>query len=192
MDDERASGGSVSDTPRRRRDRILEPSYASDLTSLAVEELRQKREECEQVEAELSYTRRLLQGKLDILRHGLEVWAEGEDAEIEGIRERLPEILGESGGAREGLLGRPTRILVPANAERQRREVEQLASEYTLTHVDELSEEELSRLVDRLKGAEAESSEERRAVQDTLDRIKAELVTRYREGKDDPTAILSS
>lgn len=182
----------MSDTPRRRRDRILDPSYADDLSSLTVEDLRQKRDECEQVEAELSYTRRLLQGKLDILRHGLEARAEGEDAEIQGIRERLPEILGESSGAREGLLGRPTRILVPANAERQRREVEHLASEYTLSHADELEVEELTELVDRLKGAEAESSEKRRAVQETLDRIKAELVTRYREGKEDPTAILSS
>jgi hypothetical protein len=147
------------------------------------------REECEELEAEISYTRRLLHGKLDIVRHELERRAAGGNSDIQTLVERLPSILGE-GPAGAG--GRHLRVLVPRNADVQRRMVERLASDATLAHIDDLSAQELSGIMSKLAGAEAKASEDRRAIQESMDRVRAELVRRYREGQEDPFALLPS
>ena len=56
------------DGGRRPIDRVLSPGYADDATGLTVEELHERRHEAEQEEVDLSYARRLLQGRLDLLR----------------------------------------------------------------------------------------------------------------------------
>ena len=53
---------------RRRIDRVLAPEYLDGLDGLGMEELRSRKAEAEQEETDLSYARRLLQGRLDILR----------------------------------------------------------------------------------------------------------------------------
>ncbi|MGH9194709.1 MAG: aerial mycelium formation protein [Acidimicrobiia bacterium] len=179
----------MSNRPRRRADRIFEPDYLESLKSVTTDELRKSREECEQLEAELSYTRRLLQGKLDILHHELERLADGGKSDIKGLIEKLPSILadGQPGG-----FGRHVRVLLPRNAEKQRREVERLASSANLARLDELSSEEIEEIVERVSEAEGKVSTERRQVQDVMDAIRAEMVRRYREGQEDPSALLSS
>ena len=53
---------------RRRVDRVLGPGFLDDLDSLTLQELRERRHDAEQEDADLSYIRRLLQGRLDIIR----------------------------------------------------------------------------------------------------------------------------
>ena len=53
---------------RRRVDRVLAPDYLVGLSQLSLEEVRARRAEAEQEEVDLSYARRLLQGRVDILR----------------------------------------------------------------------------------------------------------------------------
>ena len=53
---------------RRRTDEILDPAFASDLGGLPSEDLRRRLSDSWDIEGELSYVRRLLHGKLDILR----------------------------------------------------------------------------------------------------------------------------
>lgn len=180
----------MSERPRRRTDRILDPSYLDNLESVPTDELRDMRGDCEAFEAGLSYTRRLLQGKLDILRDELERRAAGGESGIEAILARLPGILADPNGGQSTPV-RHTRILPPRVAENQRREVERLASEATLARIEALSSEELSQIVDGLTTAEAQASERRRRVQEVMDGIRAELVRRYKEGKEDPTALLT-
>ena len=62
MTDQPQDGG------RRPIDRVLAPGYPDDLSELSPEELRDRRHEAEQEEVDLSYARRLLQGRLDLLR----------------------------------------------------------------------------------------------------------------------------
>lgn len=175
---------------QRRRDRIFEASFVDDLPSITTQELRERRGICEEVEAELSFTRRLLQGKLDILRHELERRAAGGAGGMESILERLPDILSDPDLPHNG--GRHTRIIAPANADKQRRDVERLVSEGTLASVDELSTEDLSEMVERLALAEKEASETRRRVQNVMDAVHGELVRRYKEGQEDPSILLRS
>src|SRR4051812_32435932 len=56
------------DGGRRPIDRVLSPGYTDELSTLSSEELHERRHEAEQEEVDLSYARRLLQGRLDLLR----------------------------------------------------------------------------------------------------------------------------
>lgn len=176
-------------TPRRRVDRFLDPAYLTAVGSTSIGELRDMRDECEEFEAEVSYARRLLQGKLDILRHEIDRRQQGGEAGLEALIQKLPTILADEGGT--GGSGRHTRILLPKAAEKRRREIERFASEDTLAHLDVVSIEELTEVVDRLAEAEAKASLERRQMLEVLDRIASEMVRRYREGQEDPSALLS-
>jgi hypothetical protein len=53
---------------QRRIDRVLDPRFTDRVDQLGLAELPARREEAEAEEAEVSYLRRLLQGRLDILR----------------------------------------------------------------------------------------------------------------------------
>ena len=53
---------------QRRIDRVLDPRFTDRVDRLGLAELRARREQAEAEEADVSYLRRLLQGRLDILR----------------------------------------------------------------------------------------------------------------------------
>lgn len=179
----------MTEAPRRSVDRIFDPAYVENLLTMPIEELRGKKAECEALEAEVSYARRLIQGKLDILRHGAERIAGGDRLGVTEMVEDLPSILSDGVG---GSASRLQRVLTPVNAASQRREVERLASAADLTRLEELSSIDIQEMVDRLSEAEKETSQRRRRIQGVMDQITAELVRRYREGQEDPTALLSS
>lgn len=176
--------------PRRRADRLFDASYLDSLKSRPILELREMREECDEFEVEVSYARRLLQGKLDILKHEVERRRAGGESGVESLIEKLPSILADE--ERPAGFGRATRILTPSGADRRRREIERLASEDTLAHLDDLPTEKLSEVIDRLAETEAKVSQERRQVLELIDRITSEMVRRYVEGEEDPSAILTS
>lgn len=184
----RSMGIDLEDRPKRRDDRIFDPDFVADLAGLKIEELRARRDECEEFEAELSYARRLLQGKADIVKHALKRLSAGGQTGLESLIHKLPNILADEGD--NPSLKRHTRVLVPKNAENQRREVELLAS--GLSRVDELSLDELASLIEVLAEAEAKISVNRRKAQGVLDTMNAEMVRRYKEGTEDISALLTS
>ncbi len=53
---------------RRRIDRVLGPGYLSGLGELPLKVLRERRDEAAQEETDLSYLRRLLHARIDIVR----------------------------------------------------------------------------------------------------------------------------
>ncbi|HEX8863129.1 MAG TPA: aerial mycelium formation protein, partial [Actinomycetes bacterium] len=52
---------------KRRIDRVLEPRFVAGIDRLALEDLRKRREDAEAEEEAISYLRRVLQGRIDIL-----------------------------------------------------------------------------------------------------------------------------
>ena len=180
----------MSEKPQRRDDRIFESTYVQDIDSLPIEELRTRRAECAEAEAELSYARRLLQGKLDILGHELKRRAAGGDSDLESLISKLPGILADEGAPTA--LQRHTTVVMPKNFEKQRRGIDRLASDSTLSMLESLSSGEVTQIVERLTEAESKTSEDRRRIQGVIDKLNAELVRRYREGTEDPSALLSS
>lgn len=174
----------------RRDDRILDPSFVSDLVSISIEDLRVRRAECEESEAELSYFRRLLQGKLDILKHEVERRVGGGDPGMEALISNLAFILADGPGS--GSRGQHQDVSSPTNSKLQRREVERLVSEAALSSIDDISPLALTEIIERLTEAETKTSDNRRRIQNILDKLLAELVRRYRDGSENIEELLAN
>jgi hypothetical protein len=169
----------------RRIDHIREPGFVEALAELPLDELRRRRDECLAEREYLSFLRRLVQGRAEIL--AAEVERRRGDAAQEPLVERLATILGGEGqGPSRGeavKVGLPEEELLLA-----RRRVERLVSDAAISDPGQLDDGTLAEAVDLLVREEQEVSEARGAVIDVLDRLQDELKRRY---KDDPSLVLT-
>jgi hypothetical protein len=174
----------------RRIDRVLAEGFLDRVTEVSLDELRTMRADAEQEETDLSYLRRLLQGRLDILRAEAGRRAGGEGAA--SLLDLLPGILADEGGqsAAHGL-GRHTSS-EPSRADLHRRYVEALVADVAMSDPSGHSDESLARAIDVLEREEATVSANRHAVQEVMDRCTAEITRRYREGDADVADLLPS
>ncbi|HEX6935316.1 MAG TPA: aerial mycelium formation protein [Actinomycetes bacterium] len=161
---------------RRRIDRVLADDFATDLSSLDLDEVRARRREAEQEEADLSYVRRMLQGRMDILRAELARRSAGGDK----IVEHLSQVLADSARSDHGL-GRFLRV-EPSRVDEHRRLVEQVIADVGVSDVEHRSDEELREALGRLEGFERGISEDRRRVQQVMDTLTTEVAARYKSG----------
>ena len=173
----------MSETPtggypggRRRIDRVLAENFTAGLADLDIDEVRAKRRDAEQEEADLSYVRRMLQGRLDILRAELARRSGGG----ERIVDALSTVLAETGRTDHGM-GRFIRV-TPSRVDEHRRLVEQLIADVGISDVVKQSDEELGASLRRLEEFERSVSEDRRRVQEVMDRLTAEITARYKSG----------
>jgi len=169
----------------RRIDHIREPGFVQTLPELPLEELRRRRDECLAEREYLSFLRRLVQGRAEIL--AAEVDRRRGDGEPGPLVERLAAILGgESQGPSRGeavKVGLPEEELLLA-----RRRVERLVSDTAISDPSQLEDDRLAEAVDLLVREEQEVSEARSAVIGVLDLLQEELKRRYRE---DPSLVLT-
>lgn len=176
---------------RRRIDRILADDYLDGLEQRSTAELRRMRDECEEEEAGISYARRILQGKLDILRAELARRRDAGSDQAAAVLERLPEVLGDAGERTPLTRARPPRFLVPPAVRYHRREVERIADEVVLATMGGRDDAELAALAEELAAKEQELSRIRRVLLDRLDRLQAEIAQRYRAGAADVSELLT-
>ncbi len=187
MSDDAGSDSRV--TGRRRLDRILAPSYLDDLGGRSTNEIRAMRDECEEEEGSVSFARRILQGKLDILRaEALRRQESGTNGDAQSLLDALPQILGDEVPARP-LRPRVPRSLIPPT-QHHRREVERLVQDHTLALLEEKSTQELSEIVQLLASKERELSELRRQLFERIDALQEELARRYQRGEASVTEVL--
>jgi hypothetical protein len=166
---------------RRRIDLVLADEFAADLADLPLEQLRGRRREAEQEEVDLSYTRRMLQGRLDILR--AEAAARAGDGDG-SIIDRLADILGDRTRAEGGDRGLGRHFTVePSRVDEHRRAVEQAIADVGLSDVSTQTDEALREAIERLAAMEHAVSELRRRVQTVLDALTAEVGRRYADGR---------
>ena len=161
---------------RRRIDKVLAEGFADDLGGLDLDDLRGRRREAEQEEADLSYVRRMLQGRMDILRAELARRAGGGDK----IVEHLAGVLADSSRSDHGL-GRFLRV-EPSRVDEHRRLVEQIIADVGVSDVEGRSDDDLRGALGRLEDFEHGISEDRRAVQAVMDKLTAEVAARYKSG----------
>ena len=161
---------------RRRIDKVLGAGFADDLGALGLSDLRERRREAEQEEADLSYIRRMLQGRMDILRAELSRRAAGGDK----IVEHLSVVLADTGRSDHGS-GRFLRV-EPSRVDEHRRLVEQIIADVGVSDVEGRSDDDLREALGRLETFEHGVSEDRRAVQAVMDALTAEVAARYRSG----------
>lgn len=172
----------------------MAPGYLEGLASWSLEDLRARRAEATEVETGLSYVRRIVQGRLDILLAEQQMRGSGEQAGTEdslsGLVDRLPSILGEH--VRSPGLGRLPTLMAPGELEPALKDrLEEAMPEARLAEVTLIEDAELSAGIDRLVAFEREVSSLRRSVFDVLDRLQEEIVRRYRTGEATVDSLLS-
>src|SRR5690348_81782 len=146
----------------RRIDRVLSEGYLEGLTELPLAEVRTLRAEAEQEEADLSYLRRLLQGRVDIIRAEL-ARRRGELGESASIIDQLPQILADDRAPARGL-GRHS-VVEPSRVDEHRRLVERLIADSDLSALAGRTADQLEQTLVRFRDHERHISEQRRAVQ---------------------------
>lgn len=175
----------MSEQGHRRIDRIRDPAFVEDLEALSLEELRARRDECLAEREYLSFLRRLLQGRAEILRAELERRSGG--GGDGSLVERLAEIL--AGEAQGPARGEAVRVSIPEEEVLlARRRIERLVTDAAISDPSALDDERLAEVADRLVAEEREISRVRSEVIAVLDRLQGELKRRYRE---DPSLVLS-
>lgn len=174
-------------TPGKRRiDRILAPAYTENLMQLELAALRERRDESLAEREYLSLLRRLVQGRLDILRAESVRRVDGDDRPLV---DRLASVLSteSSTGPSRGealRVGLPEEEMMLA-----RRRVEALVADAAISDPRSLSDESLRQVIETLEGEENDVSEKRSNVMAVLDRLQDELKRRY---KENPAEALSS
>jgi hypothetical protein len=156
-----------------------------ELTAQSLPALRALRRHAQREEADLSYVRRLLQGRIDILRAELtrrgpaSVTAAGEGGG--SVVERLSEILTDAparhrSSARHVTLGTP-------RSEEYRQLAAEMLGEVELSDLQARTDPELTQAMGRLVRYEQQVSRRRQRLQRTADGCSAEIARRYREGE---------
>lgn len=165
----------------RNLDRVLSPEYLEGLGDWPVEELRERRAECQRLEDAASYLRRLVQGRLDVIALAVQARANGDEAvDVGSIVGGLASALADESGPR-GVGGRLLADQLDPDQERwAEARVAAAGGGISIDRTADLPLADLQRLRDQLDALEQQVSGERRRLHDVLDRLQSELVQRYK------------
>ncbi|MFB8121396.1 ABC transporter substrate-binding protein [Streptomyces bacillaris] len=149
---------------------------------LRLPELRTLRREAQRDEADLSYVRRLVQGRIDILRAELTRRRDPQAPVPEApVVDRLSEILADA-PSRHRTSARHVTLTTPRGDEFRQLAAENLA-EVELSDLAARTDEELHDAMGRLVRYEQQVSRRRHELQRTTDDCSAEIARRYRDGE---------
>ena len=197
--------------------RLMAPEMLDDLRAEKLPRLRDLRVQLTQAEGDISFARRVAQGRLDIVGHEVArrerppVDDPGNDdggpqlTSASGLLFDMPDILTD---ADRGASSAPTppagledvphtmpsrmvQVMEPGEiALALIEELDRAASPGDLARVEQLQQGELADLFDRLRTFELELSSSRRTLHDRIDRIQDEIARRYRDGEASVDSIL--
>jgi hypothetical protein len=170
-------------------DRLLSLDYLAGVGELPMPTLRARRDECHLVETSLSYFRRLIQGRLDIVQSE-QARREGGDkaTDLAHLVESLPTILAEHSVSSSR--GRLPEVVAPEEFEDMARQLDGIVDADQLTSLPDQSDAALSAMASSLAGLERIVSSQRRALHERIDRLQEEIVQRYKSGEATVDALL--
>jgi hypothetical protein len=161
----------------------MSPGYLADIDSQSMADVRRMRAECQEVENDLSFVRRIAHGRLDIV--GGEVARRrtgGDPSEISDLVDQLPGLMGEQ--TAPDSLPRPPQALEPSPAaDHLVADLDEIVTTRRLVALSELTDDDLNALIDGLEAFESRISAQRRALHETIDTLQREIVERYRSGE---------
>ena len=164
----------------------MDNTRSIDPAELSLDELRAVRNELQHDDDALSYVRRLVQARLDLVNAERRQRVTGH---LLNVAEDLPVILGQHlTGGRASESPRPTE---DASEHPLALELDELCSSLGANHVEQLTEAELDALSGALDDFEHARSHERRELFARLDALSAELVRRYRDGEASVDGLLA-
>jgi len=171
---------------RRRIDHVLGEGFLDGLPELPVDQLRDRRGEAEQEETDLSYARRLLHGRLDLLRAEQERRSDPEapahtaSTTDEELVAALTRTLADQPGPSHGM-GRHG-LVEPSRVGEHRRAAEAAVADPALSDPAGMGDDALAAAISRLHDLQQDVGEQRAAVQQAADALTEELGRRYRDG----------
>ena len=192
--------------------RLMAPEMLDDLRAKPLPRLRDLRVQLTQAEGDISFVRRVTQGRLDIVGHEVARREGGtaDDPEVftaSGILFDMPDILTDAGGSTQApavaeapgdeevphtMPQRMVQVLEPGDiALALIDELDSAASPSALASVEKLAPGDLADLFDRLRTFEVDLSTARRTLHDRIDRIQDEIARRYRDGETTVDAVLN-
>ena len=163
---------------RRRIDRVLAPEFPDDVASLTDDELRRRHDDAHQEETDLSYVRRLLQGRLDLLRSEKGLRASGAPPATfrtdDELVEQLKRVLADD--SERGAIDPHYLDVEPSRVGEHRRAVEALVADVVISDVTHLDDPRLTHAIARLAAMEHQGFPDstRRAARARPARVRAD------------------
>jgi hypothetical protein len=172
-------------------DGLLGPEYLDGLESRSLDEIRVMRAECQQAELELSYLRRLAQGRLDIVHAYLDAHRAGGAGDLAQLVDELPTILAGEHSRPTGPGRNPSLLSSDIDWHEVTGELDGVLDADGVGHLGDLDDEALESLAGRLGSIEKRVSRQRRELHERIDSLQLELVSRYKTGKASVEGLLS-
>lgn len=171
-------------------DRLVPTSDVGPLGDVPIGQLRERRNQLQQTEQTLSFLRRMVQGRLDIVLDERHRRDEGADArDLSTLVEDLPKILSEhTAGEARGAL--PDVTVPEADLSGVLAEVDHIVDAGRLGSLAECTDAELAHMAEALSSLERQVSQHRRDLHGAIDALQEEIVRRYKSGEASVDALL--
>jgi hypothetical protein len=158
------------------------------LSDLPIDEVRARRTACQQLETQLSYVRRLAQGRLDIVTSEIAARRDGTQGDrtlVEQLTAALSDHITAPGNGHLPLMLAPgevdPQLIAGLDAAAPPAQVSSPAS---------MTDDELRHVADSLAEFERGVSTRRRAMFDRIDALQEEIVRRYQSGEATVDSLL--
>jgi len=174
-----------------RIDDILSPGYVEGLADLPLTDVRARRDETQEAADALSYLRRMVQGRLDIVHADLQRRAGGEPGDLHELVEQLKrgEIIAD--GTRSAGQGRLPTGLAPADLDGWIAvELDSVVDAGRMSALPELDEDAVRALADTLEELERRVSHQRAELHERANTLQEEIVRRYKSGEATVDSLL--
>lgn len=169
--------------------RISAPNFARDVRALPLTELRGLRSECAAVEAQLSFARRMIQGRLDIVQAERHRRTSGlPPSNLAELVAALPEML--AGKVQSAGSGFRSRDIGDNEDPRLEIELDSILDATSLVGLPASSDNDIADIADRLVLLERDVSDRRRSALEAFDALSAEVIRRFRDGEVSVESIL--
>lgn len=159
----------------QRIQHLVDPAYTSELSAIGLHDLREMRAECNEVETAVSYTRRLAQGRFEIL--SAEQARRKAGGSVGDLVADLPRILGEERGRSSAANARLVETAEP-KIELDWGPQSHLIADDSLATLDDIGDDDLAKTLVALSDFERELSGYRHALHGVLASIEREIAGR--------------
>jgi hypothetical protein len=159
---------------------LVDPQYLADLDARSLDDLRAMRSRCAEFELSVSYDRRLVQARMEIL--DAEVNRRARGGSLDELVADLPRILGAEPGRAAAASTRVANAQAPSIQLHWPDGRERLIDDETLATLPSISDDEVGDTARRLADFERELSGLRHRLHDVIDALDREIASRQVAG----------
>ena len=166
-------------------ERLLAADYLDGLPERSLEDVRAMRAECQEAETAVSFLRRMAQGRLDLVHACLD------GSDLDSLVERLPSIIGSGPPRPQGYGRLPSQMSPDLDRDDLTAELDAVLDADQTGALPTMSEAELRAVAEQLTAIEKRISDQRHALHERIDKLQAEIVSRYKTGEASVDGLLA-